>query len=91
MAEALNLDTVEALSERLRVLHRRTRETPLFNPVFQLSLDLSRKLESGELPLARLGGMVEELVGRSLDARAGRLAAISTVSARHGNGRVCMS
>ena len=65
--------TLASLSERLRVLHRQTRETPLFNPVFQLSLDISRKLESGELGIAALAGLVDELEGSSLDARAARL------------------
>ena len=49
MAETNIEPTLASLSERLRVLHRQTRETPLFNPVFQLSLDISRKLESGDL------------------------------------------
>ena len=43
--------TVAELAARLQALHARTAETPLFNPVFQLSLDLSRRLESGELTL----------------------------------------
>ena len=61
MAETNIEPTLASLSERLRVLHRQTRETPLFNPVFQLSLDISRKLESGELGIADLGGLVDEL------------------------------
>ena len=65
--------TLASLSERLRLLHRQTRETPLFNPVFQLSLDISRKLESGELGIAEFAGLVDELEARSLDARAARL------------------
>ena len=36
------MNSVEALLSRLEALHERTEETPLFNPVFQLSLDLSR-------------------------------------------------
>ncbi len=58
---------------RLGALHERTRETPLFNPVFQLSLDLSRALEGGELSLDDLAGMVAELECNGLKARAGRL------------------
>lgn len=73
MAETNIEPTLASLSERLRVLHRQTRETPLFNPVFQLSLDISRKLESGELGIADLGGLVDELEAQSLDARANRL------------------
>ena len=45
------MKTVADLLDRLQALHRRTEETPLFNPVFQLSLDLSRLIESGELSL----------------------------------------
>ena len=73
MAETNIEPTLASLSERLRVLHRQTRETPLFNPVFQLSLDISRKLESGDLGIADLGGLVDELEAQSLDARANRL------------------
>jgi 2-dehydro-3-deoxyphosphogluconate aldolase/(4S)-4-hydroxy-2-oxoglutarate aldolase len=39
------------LDARLQALHPRTAETPLFNPVFQLSLELSRQIESGDLSL----------------------------------------
>jgi phosphoenolpyruvate carboxylase len=46
--------TVSGLRERLRQLHARTAETPLFNPVFQLSHDLSRELDSGALDLAAI-------------------------------------
>ncbi|WP_421989644.1 phosphoenolpyruvate carboxylase [Qipengyuania sp.] len=73
MAETNIEPTLASLSERLRVLHRQTRETPLFNPVFQLSLDISRKLESGQLGIAALAGLVDELEAQSLDARATRL------------------
>lgn len=73
MADTNIEPTLASLSERLRVLHRQTRETPLFNPVFQLSLDLSRKLESGELSIGALEGLLEELETQSLDARAKRL------------------
>ncbi len=65
--------TFEGLSCRLRELHERTRRTPLFNPVFQLSLDISRSLESGETDIATLSGLIDELESRSLDARAERL------------------
>ncbi|MBX7481959.1 phosphoenolpyruvate carboxylase [Qipengyuania qiaonensis] len=73
MAETTIEPTLASLSDRLRVLHRQTRETPLFNPVFQLSLDISRKLESGELGVEALAGLVDELEAQSLDARASRL------------------
>ena len=61
MADTTIEPTLASLSERLRVLHRQTQETPLFNPVFQLSLDISRKLESGELSIDALAGLVDEL------------------------------
>ena len=69
----LPLKTVAHLSERLQELHARTRETPLFNPVFQLGLDLSRALEGGVTDLDGLEALVEELECASLDARAKRL------------------
>lgn len=65
--------TLADLEARLGELHQRTRETPLFNPVFQLSLDLSRALEGGELSLGDLGGLVAELECGGLKARATRL------------------
>ncbi len=73
MGEQASLTSLDGLTERLQVLHRRTQETPLFNPVFQLSHEISRGLESGELSLDAIGALVDELVGQSLDARAARL------------------
>nr|WP_137676452.1 phosphoenolpyruvate carboxylase [Parerythrobacter lutipelagi] len=61
------------LSERLQELHQLTKQTPLFNPVFQLSLDLSRQLESGELTLDQVESLVRELECHSLTSRAYRL------------------
>jgi phosphoenolpyruvate carboxylase len=61
------------LVERLGELHRRTGETPLFNPVFQLSLDLSRELESGALGLDRIEALVAQLECEALQSRARRL------------------
>ncbi len=65
--------SVADLSERLQALHRRTEETPLFNPVFQLSLDLSRLLERGELTLGDCEAMISELECDALKSRAERL------------------
>lgn len=65
--------SVSGLKERLQALHVKTRETPLFNPVFQLSLDLSRKMESGELTLDAVQGLVSELECDALQSRARRL------------------
>jgi phosphoenolpyruvate carboxylase len=65
--------TPAALSERLQQHHARTVETPLFNPVFQLSLDISRLIESGAADLSAIGGLVEALFRESLAARARHL------------------
>ncbi|MGY6551550.1 MAG: phosphoenolpyruvate carboxylase [Erythrobacter sp.] len=67
------MKTLAELAERLNELHQRTAETPIFNPVFQLSLDLSRKLEAGELDLAEVGDLVSELECAALESRAARL------------------
>lgn len=67
------METVADLVDRLQVHHRRTADTPLFNPVFQLSLDLSRALESGALSLADLAAIVAELECSGLKSRAERL------------------
>ncbi len=73
----LPLNTVADLSQRLQELHARTRETPLFNPVFQLGLDLSRSLEGPEgsptMGLDAIEALVEELECSSLKSRAKRL------------------
>ena len=55
----LPLKTTADLSARLQELHARTRETPLFNPVFQLGLDLSRALEDGATDLDALEALVD--------------------------------
>jgi phosphoenolpyruvate carboxylase len=67
------MKTIADLEARLGDLHQRTRETPLFNPVFQLSLDLSRALEGGEISLDDVAGLVAALECEGLKARAGRL------------------
>lgn len=68
--------TVGELSERLQVLHQRTAETPLFNPVFQLSFELSRLIEDGSLALGEIEAMVAELEAEGLQTRAQRLAGL---------------
>lgn len=70
------MKTIAALEARLGELHQRTRETPLFNPVFQLSLDLSRALEGDTLTLDDLSALVTELECDGLKARAGKLRAL---------------
>ncbi|MEP1421572.1 MAG: phosphoenolpyruvate carboxylase [Erythrobacter sp.] len=72
----LPLTSIDHLSERLKELHARTRETPLFNPVFQLGLDLSRALEGGGSDLDALETLVEELECASLNARSTRMRAL---------------
>ena len=71
------MTSLAALDARLQDLHTRTAETPLFNPVFQLGLELSRELESGKLTLAELEGLVAELECDGLQARAARLARLA--------------
>ena len=61
------------LDARLQDLHRHTAETPLFNPVFQLSLELSRRIESGDLTLDAIAALVSELECEGLLARSHRL------------------
>lgn len=73
MTDALTLSTVPDLLDRLKDLHQRTRETPLFNPVFQLGLDLSRALESDGIDLDHIEALVAELECASLQARATKL------------------
>jgi phosphoenolpyruvate carboxylase len=67
------MSEIAALDRRLQELHERTVETPLFNPVFQLGLELSRKMENGELTLDQIEAMVAELECEGLLARARRL------------------
>ncbi|MGD9664334.1 MAG: phosphoenolpyruvate carboxylase [Novosphingobium sp.] len=62
-----------SLNQRLSELHELTRQTPLFNPVFQLSLELSRLLESGDFDLDGVEMLVAELECDALHSRAERL------------------
>lgn len=61
------------LSTRLRELHAFTAQTPLFNPVFQLGLDLSRDLEGGKKSLKDIASYVSELECEALKNRAQHL------------------
>ncbi len=65
---------VDELLERLRELAQRTAETPLYNPVFQLSHEISRRLERGDIGLDHVERWTDELYAASLDSRASRLA-----------------
>lgn len=64
---------IEQLNERLQELHRHTRETPIYNPVFQLGLELSRDLEAGRKSLKDIDGLVSALECEGLKARAQKL------------------
>ena len=65
---------VDELLQRLRELAQRTAETPLYNPVFQLSHEVSRRLEGGDIDLDQVEAWIEQLYALSLDSRAARLA-----------------
>ena len=65
---------VDELLQRLRELAQRTAETPLYNPVFQLSHELSRRLEGGDISLDTIAKWIDELYALGLDSRASRLA-----------------
>ena len=67
------MNTNQALRDRLQELHSLTKQTPLFNPVFQLGLDVSRELESGALTLGAVGGLVSDLDCEALQSRAKRI------------------
>jgi phosphoenolpyruvate carboxylase len=73
------------LVARLGELHLRTRETPLFNPVFQLSLDLSRELEGGAIGLDRIEALIAELECDALQSRAAHLRALVAPVAEQAN------
>jgi phosphoenolpyruvate carboxylase len=61
------------LNARLQDMHALTAESPLYNPVFQLSLDLSRQIEGGELGYKGLNALVSELECDALQSRASKL------------------
>jgi phosphoenolpyruvate carboxylase len=72
-ASGTALGTVDQLDARLKELHKLTAVTPLFNPVFQLGLELSRALENGEMSLDHIEALVAEMDCEGLRARASRL------------------
>ena len=61
------------LNARLQEMHALTAESPLYNPVFQLSLDLSRQIENSELGFKNLNILVSELECDALQSRANKL------------------
>ncbi len=64
---------VADLNARLQDMHALTSQAPLYNPVFQLSLDLSRQIEGGELGYKGLNALVSELECDALQSRATKL------------------
>lgn len=77
--------TIADLTGRLQALHAHTEETPLFNPVFQLALDLSRLIERGELTLDQCEALIAELECDALKSRAGHLRRLVAPVARGDN------
>ncbi|QZP08071.1 phosphoenolpyruvate carboxylase [Caenibius sp. WL] len=67
------LNTIPDLLSHLQQLHAHTSRMPLFNPVFQLALDLSRELEAGDIALSDIEAMIAELECEALQHRARRL------------------
>ncbi len=67
------MKTTQALRDRLQDLHALTTQTPLFNPVFQLGLDISRELEAGEIGLTTIDALVNDLSCEALQSRATRI------------------
>ncbi|HEX7820063.1 MAG TPA: phosphoenolpyruvate carboxylase [Sphingobium sp.] len=66
---------IAGLRDRLQQLHALTTQTPLYNPVFQLGLELSRDLEAGKISLAEMGDLVNILEQETLRDRAATLRA----------------
>lgn len=61
------------LRVELGELHKQTQATPLFNPVFQLGLNLSRRLEGGDITLQDIAATIEDYGCEALQSRAHRL------------------
>ena len=59
----------EDLRAQLQALHQLTKQTPLFNPVFQLSLDVSREIEGGTLDLKAISGLISDLECEAMQSR----------------------
>lgn len=70
--------TLDRLTARLGELHVRTKDTPLFNPVFQMAHELSRELEAGAISLDDFTRLIGELETESLQDRANRLRGLVT-------------
>jgi len=68
---ALRQDLVKVLG----TLRQIASDDPLVNPIRRLALDLSRRIEAGDLPLAVIEGLIQELTRDAFLARAKRLKA----------------
>lgn len=79
------MKSTDDLRARLKDLHALTAQTPLFNPVFQLSLDVSRVLEGKAIDLKQIEAMVSDLECESLQSRAARLLRLLSPVARADN------
>jgi phosphoenolpyruvate carboxylase len=67
------MKNIADLRTRLKDMHGFTAQTPLFNPVFQLSFELSRGIEDGTLELGAVDTLVRELECEALQSRADKL------------------
>ncbi len=83
------MTSVADLEARLAELHKQTVESPLFNPVFQLGLELSRQLEKGEMSLDDFEALVAEMECEGLRVRALHLQRlVGPVSPRENDERI---
>jgi len=65
--------TVGQLQDKLKELHQLTSKVPLFNPVFQLSHEISHELENGEVALTAIADLVSDLETTAIELRGQRL------------------
>lgn len=57
------------LLDRLGALRRRRRDSPSFNPIWQLACDISFALEEGVLTPGEIDTTIADMLGRTLDER----------------------
>ena len=63
------------LREELRALRRQIPDTPALNPIVNVALDLSRRLEAGEITFEELKALAGRLMDRACVERARQLRA----------------